>query len=430
MKSGEFKIIGIGLFVFCCFFISASGQSSSDLIKEYPFDDQTSFIQLANRYNLGNWKVQGAAVWTVEDGAFVGKSDASSTKDTWLFSANEWDDIAIEIEFYVVKKAVTAIGLRMPKDSSAAGYQKGIELQLTDGVIAVQSGNLLPGRKKDYGKMYQSNQWNQLAVVVVGDQLTVYVNRKKIITEKVSGAKKGRLGMKISNPSSAPGSIVRFRNLKLRDLKPVRSFIPSGYKGKPFVDKHRTNGAQVIPGRVECALFDFGGEGVAYHDFETENRGSGGLNMSTNHQRPHATPYEWTFRKEEHVDLSYAKDFADFNHNNNYYIPAINQFYVGWTEDNEWLNYTVDVKVAGTYSIDALYANKDSTIRFAIDQATTGTYRLPLHTGNFHYWNKGNIGTITFEEAGLHLLTFYYNKGNNFAWFEFTLKEKKQEAIK
>ena len=38
-----------------------------------------------------------------------------------------------------------------------------------------------------------------------------------------------------------------------------------------------------------------------------------------------------------------------------------------------------------------------------------------------HKWNKADIGTITFPEAGLHLLTFHYNAGNNFAWFEFAL---------
>ena len=208
-------------------------------------------------------------------------------------------------------------------------------------------------------------------------------------------------------------------------LLPPKSFIPFDYKGEPFVDAAHTAGPQVIPGKLECSLYDLGGEGVAYHDFETENRGNGGLNLQALHQHPHATAYDWEFRKAEGVDISYAKDFADFNHTNNYYIPEINQFYIGWTEDNEWLNYTVEVKVAATYKIDALYANVNSTITFDVDQKLSSTCRLPLNTGNFHSWNKAEIGTITFTEAGLHLLTFHYNKGNNFAYFEFTLVEKK-----
>jgi endoglucanase len=213
-------------------------------------------------------------------------------------------------------------------------------------------------------------------------------------------------------------------------LLPIKSFIPFDYKGEPFADGVHMAGPQVIPGKLECSLYDLGGEGVAYHDFETENKGNGGLNLQPNHQRPHATPYEWEFRKNEGVDVSYAKDFADFNHTNNYYIPDVNQFYIGWTEDNEWLNYTVDVKVAGTYKIDALYANTNSTITFDVDQKPSSTCRLPLNTGNFHSWNKAEIGTITFAEPGLHLLTFHYNKGNNFAYFEFTLVDKKTNVMK
>ena len=39
--------------------------------------------------------------------------------------------------------------------------------------------------------------------------------------------------------------------------------VPTDYAGKPFQDD-----AQLIPGSVECAYFDLGGEGVAYHDTE------------------------------------------------------------------------------------------------------------------------------------------------------------------
>ena len=95
-----------------------------------------------------------------------------------------------------------------------------------------------------------------------------------------------------------------------------RAALPPDYKGKPFEDSAHHAGAQAIPGRLECALFDAGGEGVTYHDTDAKNNGSGGLNRQPNHQRPHATPYHWDFRTNDAVDLSYTKDFADFNHTN------------------------------------------------------------------------------------------------------------------
>jgi hypothetical protein len=194
--------------------------------------------------------------------------------------------------------------------------------------------------------------------------------------------------------------------------------LPPDYAGQPFRDSVHTEGAQLIPGKVECAYYDLGGEGVAYHDTDTINHGSGELNLKPEHHRPHATPYIWGFRANEAVDISYTKDFADFNHTN-FVAPATNQLYIGWTDNGEWCNYTVNVKIAGTYRVLALYGNAANSVRFSINHQPAGEFKLPLATGSMHKWNKADIGTLTFPQAGLQLLTFHYDKGNNFAYFEF-----------
>jgi len=200
--------------------------------------------------------------------------------------------------------------------------------------------------------------------------------------------------------------------------------LPADYAGKPFQDSAYTAGAQVIPGRIECAYYDLGGEGVAYHDTDAINHGSGELNLKVDHHRPHAAPYVWGFRAAEGVDISYAKDFADFNHTN-FVAPATNQLYIGWTADGEWCNYTVNVKQAGTYKVIALYGNAANVVKFSVNQQPASECKLPLATGSMHIWNKAEIGTIRFAEPGRQLLSFYYNKGNNFAYFDFEPQEKK-----
>jgi hypothetical protein len=205
--------------------------------------------------------------------------------------------------------------------------------------------------------------------------------------------------------------------------------LPADYTGKPFHDEVYTNGAQAVPGRVECAYYDLGGEGVTYHDTDPINHGSGELNLKPEHHRPHANSYIWGFRAGEGMDISYTKDFADFNHTN-FVSPATNQLYIGWTADGEWCNYTVDVKKAGTYRILALYGNAANPVKFAINHQPACECKLPLATGSMHTWNKAEVGTITFPEAGLQLLTFFYNKGNNFAYFDFEPVEKLNGGIK
>lgn len=193
---------------------------------------------------------------------------------------------------------------------------------------------------------------------------------------------------------------------------------PAEYQGRPFADAYHRAGVPNIPGIVQCALYDQGGEGVAFHDTDSINNGSGKLNLEPGHQRAHAGEYLWHFRKDEGVDLSFVKDWADLNHTN-LVSPHINQLYIGWTENGEWCNYTVNVARPGTYRIRALYSFQTNVVTFDLNGRPAASCRLPVPTANYHQWNVATIGSIAFPESGRQLLTFHYGKGNNFAYFEF-----------
>lgn len=203
------------------------------------------------------------------------------------------------------------------------------------------------------------------------------------------------------------------------------SQIPAGYKGKPFVAAGFSNGPQVIPGRVELAYYDLGGEGVAYHDSDAINHGSGELNRQKLHERPGIPDAILHFREKEGVDLSFTKDFADFNHPNKV-DPKVNQLYIGWEEDGEWTNYTVDVKAPGRYRIITIYGYKDNHSSLWLNGTKAVDLVLPEDTGNWHYWTQATVGEIVFPKAGPNLLTLHYNKGSNLAFLDFLLVEEKK----
>ena len=50
------------------------------------------------------------------------------------------------------------------------------------------------------------------------------------------------------------------------------------YQGKPYSDSIFKSGIHNIPGKLQCEYYDFGGEGIAFHDNDTINSGSGRLN--------------------------------------------------------------------------------------------------------------------------------------------------------
>lgn len=202
----------------------------------------------------------------------------------------------------------------------------------------------------------------------------------------------------------------------------TRAQLPKGYLGKPFRDSVYVSGPQVIPGRVELAYYDFGGEGVAYHDITPVNEGSA-LNRTTGHHRPGVSSYIAFFRENEGVDISYTKDWADFNHPNKV-DPKVNQLYIGWEEDGEWTNYTVDVKKAGRYRIISTYGFKDNRSELWLNGKKATSLLLPEDTGNWHYWTQATVGEIIFPTSGLNLLTLKYNKGSNLAYLDFLLVEE------
>jgi hypothetical protein len=167
--------------------------------------------------------------------------------------------------------------------------------------------------------------------------------------------------------------------------------VPKDYKGLPFQDSVYSGGAQKIPGKVYCAYYDLGGEGVAYHDTTPANLGSGGLN-------PANGTYLNEFRMKEGVDTSYVK-FNDDIDNNPFDLvkPPDKMLYVGWTEPGEWFNLTVDVAEAGDYTFDLLYtSHQGGTISVDLNgMKLTEPVKIlptfnasePLAWRQWHHWN-------------------------------------------
>ena len=171
--------------------------------------------------------------------------------------------------------------------------------------------------------------------------------------------------------------------------------IPPGYKGTPFQDSKYQGGAQKIPGPVNCAFYDRGGEGVAYHDSDAKNNGSGGLN-------PANGTYLNEFRMDEGVDTSYTKFHPPFDpqiDDNPYDLvqPPAELLYVGWTVPGEWFNLTVEVAHAGSYAADLLYtSNRGGSISVDVNgKDATGPLNIqstfnkaePLAWRQWHHWN-------------------------------------------
>jgi hypothetical protein len=200
------------------------------------------------------------------------------------------------------------------------------------------------------------------------------------------------------------------------------------YKGVPFHDSRYRGGAQSIPAKVLCAYYDLGGEGVAYHDSDAKNNGSGALN-------PANGTYLNEFRMNEGVDTSFTKFGQDPKIDDNPFdkvVPPANLLYVGWTVPGEWFNVTVQAAQAGEYTVDLLYtSNRGGTISLDVNgEPATGPLIItstfdaadPVAWRQWHHWNVAPSIAKLRLPAGKAVLTVHIlTEGQmNLATFDFT----------
>jgi hypothetical protein len=125
-----------------------------------------------------------------------------------------------------------------------------------------------------------------------------------------------------------------------------------------------------IPGVVQAEYFDEGGEGVAYHDTTTGNRGG-------------------AFRSTD-VDIETTAD-------------AGGGYDIGWTKPGEWLQYTVNVTTTGVFDLMLRMASTGSgaALHVLVDDANvTGTIPVP-NTGGWQTWTTVTVAQVPLT-AGIH----------------------------
>jgi len=146
-----------------------------------------------------------------------------------------------------------------------------------------------------------------------------------------------------------------------------------------------------VPGIVEAENYDEGGEGVAYHDEDAEQHGAANGN----------------FRPTEGVDVEATGDVSG-------------SYNIGWSNENEWLKYTIDVKEAGDYYIAVRYgteAGGNITISFT-SGADVVTVSAPAPAnGAWTHWGWVNM-KVTGLKAGVQIMTV--TPGANINYFSMS----------
>jgi hypothetical protein len=193
------------------------------------------------------------------------------------------------------------------------------------------------------------------------------------------------------------------------DSPNVPNKIPSAYAGKPA-----TGAPLAIPGTIRAIDYDASPTGA--NEITFSYRGT-----------PKKTPYRTS------ADSIGIAGFGKGHVSTTGTPEAPEQAYVGWTQPDEWLKYTVHVAETGTYVIGAKVSagSKGATLTFSFTpDLTTGEIEIPTTAGFqpgvevYHVWEKLDKLKEIALPAGDYVMTVKIGKvaGLNLESFTFTKK--------
>ena len=146
------------------------------------------------------------------------------------------------------------------------------------------------------------------------------------------------------------------------------------------------NTAATIPGKVEAENYDEAGQGFSYSDTDSDNQGK-----------------------------AYREDGVDIEEGGDNYT-------IGYTIADEWLEYTVNVTTAGEYAVKANVASGSETSGFQLfmdDKAITENFTAPKTGEDWKTYEVVDLGKVNLT-VGEHILKLAITGSYvNVDWIEF-----------
>jgi hypothetical protein len=198
---------------------------------------------------------------------------------------------------------------------------------------------------------------------------------------------------------------------------PSRAAVPAGYVGTPYMGT-----PQAIPGRVELANLDVGGEGKTYHaDHRRVNAKAEGYSpLSGDDYRPTELDLPDICR----TNMNPPPDTWDKAGGLPYPSAGLEHwYYMGLAHAVDWVKVTVDVKKAGKYWVSSNWASPNGTMHFQIyfndgsaapaagdtklDGVMKADVNLGAGTGDYHIWKAYPHFAMVDLSEGVQVMTFH-----------------------
>ena len=208
-------------------------------------------MDLFDGKSTADWVQRGGkAVYTVEDGALVGRS-VPGEKNSFLCPPREYADFVLEFEVLVDPKLNSGVQIRSAsRPDYRAGVVHGYQVEI-DASERGASGGIYDEQRRGWltstdfapasRKAFKVGEWNHYRVEASGDRLRTWVNGTAIadITDGVT--RSGFIGFQVHEAKEA-GLTVKWRKIRIRELPRAAT----GMAPNTLTDLERSQGFELL----------------------------------------------------------------------------------------------------------------------------------------------------------------------------------------
>jgi hypothetical protein len=196
-------------FMLVCFFFSFTLPAHSQ-----------SFKKIFNGKDISGWTVHGSEKWYVTEGVIVGESGAD--KDYGYLSTNKnYKNYILKLAFKLNEKGNSGVFIRSGiEGTKISGWQVEVAPpdQHTGGIYESYGRGWLIQPKSGDEKWMHKDDWNYLRIRLSGDEITTWLNGKKMVFLKDDkiGAGVGFIALQIHTGGDTK---VSFKDIRIKELK-------------------------------------------------------------------------------------------------------------------------------------------------------------------------------------------------------------------
>ena len=313
-----------------------------------------------------------------EKGLYSFDAEVASAKNGATFHLSEYgfDNLTFFADMIEVPNTGSVSNFQtmhvVMKDTLTAGRHR-LCLNIDNGGFYIK--NLTFNRYEQDKTITVSTPTVSLSSIGIGDKVTITVNATSS-TSEIDNVKLYANDMLIGTLTEAPYTM---------EWEPAAkgtytiTAIATSKEGKENTSGKRTlkvNGKRIpysntpvsLPGVIQAENFDKGGEGLSFHDSDSNREG----------------------------DANYRTDAEGVD-----FVKGNGGTCIGYTAANEWLEYSVNVTEAGKYAYEATVSSGTTNSGFRI-QLVNGTQTITLATVNVPQTGSNDWGTYTVVKGNLN----------------------------